>query len=616
VRRMDANALFDFSSSSNWTPERTRPSNRIPKRSFSTLQTLPPQHQDVTSPSRSGGKRAKESRTQAVEGAVVPRCQPGGGSQRVGKDAFQVHCHDTLVKIVDVRASFEAALKQADLEEEMRKLEKGCRCVKTKCLKQYCACFRNDTRCSAECCCKDCANDGEHEEERMQAIKITRLNDPSAFKGTTLQLHEIEVQAVDGSRKTVKGCRCTRSKCLKKYCECYGAGLKCSVNCVCEDCRNMPGSSGPQKPPKAGQAVGSGKSSGVKKGGSKGSGIVVPGKVEAGAKRQLPVPCAAKVKVKKVSKPVKKKIESNGTHQNLAHKALAHQALVHHFQTHEGAQHGAEPANNDNLYPEVPDTPETVFKNEECSVAPPPPAAAKEDFYAGMMYDPASEVHYPQQVAAAPSAPYRYAAQPQGLHRQSRHGWDGDELAAGCWVDEEGVWRGGLGAGGSNAWGTDGLSGWGPDQRRTAATAPVPDCGRAVEAMYHTDWVNVPRPVQSSMDKQMWQSVGGRAMASPPQKSNFMYGGPRYSTATVPKRRSLILSSRLFPGRHSLLIPYKCPHSNHRSPMMGGFDELYNSNPINPIGWNDAGRTSDAIFMASGTLSRQTSEDMSELFRS
>ena len=35
------------------------------------------------------------------------------------------------------------------------------------------------------------------------------------------------------------GCNCRKSKCIKKYCQCYAAGVKCSVYCQCVDCSNM-----------------------------------------------------------------------------------------------------------------------------------------------------------------------------------------------------------------------------------------------------------------------------------------------------------------------------------------------------------------------------------------
>lgn len=72
----------------------------------------------------------------------------------------------------------------------------------------------------------------------MMAVRLIRLNDPQAFKGTDLQLDDVEVKTPRGTVKTVRGCRCRRSKCQKKYCECFGAGLRCSDNCICEDCEN------------------------------------------------------------------------------------------------------------------------------------------------------------------------------------------------------------------------------------------------------------------------------------------------------------------------------------------------------------------------------------------
>lgn len=142
----------------------------------------------------------------------------------------------------------------------MRRTEKGCRCGRTKCLKQYCACFRIDARCTPDCHCTDCRNDGRHEEERMMAVRLIRLNDPQAFKGTDLQLDDVVVKTPRGTEKTVRGCRCRRSKCQKKYCECFGAGLRCSDNCICEDCENGNEPGAQHKPrPAAAPAKGKGK---------------------------------------------------------------------------------------------------------------------------------------------------------------------------------------------------------------------------------------------------------------------------------------------------------------------------------------------------------------------
>jgi len=137
---------------------------------------------------------------------------------------------------VDATAAFQDG--EGDDEKGAASREGGCRCGRSKCLKQYCLCFRNDVRCTPQCRCEDCHNDGDHEKERICAIRHIRRNRATAFSGTALEAVDVQVALTRGSVKTLRGCRCRRSRCLQKYCECFGAGLRCTTNCVCVDCEN------------------------------------------------------------------------------------------------------------------------------------------------------------------------------------------------------------------------------------------------------------------------------------------------------------------------------------------------------------------------------------------
>ncbi len=141
-------------------------------------------------------------------------------------------------------ANTPAKAKDRKVKGSPQQRRNPCNCKKSNCLKLYCVCFQAKVYCDG-CNCNDCNNVKDKEDIRQKAIKDTISKNPNAFKPRFSSKPEaVNTGACNPSPAEghITGCRCKKSQCLKKYCECFEAGVICSDKCKCIECQNFVGS--------------------------------------------------------------------------------------------------------------------------------------------------------------------------------------------------------------------------------------------------------------------------------------------------------------------------------------------------------------------------------------
>ena len=182
-----------------------------------------------SSPSSSDARSEITAAATAKESEPEQRFEPNPQPAVATKDDDGKHDENTVMTEMALARLLGQLGTPPDTTAALRLPQlKPCNCKNSKCLKLYCDCFALSQFCLSECKCNECENTTAHVAERGNAVKFLLAKNPHAFESK-----------IGNAKKHTLGCRCKKSKCLKKYCECYCAAAFCSDRCKCTECENQ-----------------------------------------------------------------------------------------------------------------------------------------------------------------------------------------------------------------------------------------------------------------------------------------------------------------------------------------------------------------------------------------